>query len=231
MAEPLKRAGLRDEVYAWLRSAITYGDLPPGTLLTLNGIAQELDVSLTPVREALANLEPSGLVVREARKGYKVAEPLNPEELDRVLDARLVIESAAAERAAVHVDEGVLEQLRACVADQERHLSVLASLDPSDGASIEATDAVRAFSTADTAFHNGILENCGNPVLVRLAETLSGQWHRVRMTREHGLTDGADALTEHRDILRALESANADAARLAMQSHINRIRVDVLRGV
>ena len=186
-------------------------------------IADELGVSLTPVREALAMLEPSGLVVRVARKGYKVAAPLAGSELDLVLDARSVIETAAARRAADAMSPADLGQLRLLLSAQREHLAELGEpgADPD-----ERRRAIREFAAADSEFHAVILRSCGNPFLQRLAEQLSGQWHRTRMSIEAGLTDGADAIREHAAVLDALDARDADGAEACMARHIDRIRRD-----
>ncbi len=67
------RAALSDSVSAALRARIVDGSYGPGEPVRIDIVARELEVSQTPVREALARLEATGLVVREALRGYRVA--------------------------------------------------------------------------------------------------------------------------------------------------------------
>ena len=72
---------------------------PPGARLSIDGLARDLEVSPTPVREAMVSLERSGLVEYVALRGYVVAPMLDAEQMTELLDARLVVETAALGRA------------------------------------------------------------------------------------------------------------------------------------
>ena len=78
--EALHQAGLPDNVYELLVQELSWGDLAPGSPLSIDGLSRQLGVSPTPVREALARLEATGMVTREARRGYRVAPPMSDEE-------------------------------------------------------------------------------------------------------------------------------------------------------
>jgi DNA-binding GntR family transcriptional regulator len=192
------------EVYEWLRSQIIYGTLPAGTSLTLEAIASETRVSLTPVREALASLEPTGLIVREARKGYRVAPALGADELVQVLDVREALEVRAATRAAERMTEEAIALLAETVEQQERAYSAHIARAGHDGG--EALEALKEYLVLD-----------------RVAGSLSGVWHRARDTMAHGLRDGRTAIDEHRAIHAAIARRDAQAAASAMSAHIERI--------
>ena len=67
----IERRGLRDHVYDHILQLLLSGDAAPGERLSIDTIARQLDVSPTPVREAMVQLERTGLVTREALKGYR----------------------------------------------------------------------------------------------------------------------------------------------------------------
>src|SRR5690606_5880841 len=71
----LERRGLRDRVYDLILEMLLEGDVEPGSRLSIDTLAKQLDVSPTPVREAMVQLERTGLVTREVLKGYRVAPP------------------------------------------------------------------------------------------------------------------------------------------------------------
>lgn len=220
----IQREPLRELIAERLRADIIAGHLPSGSALGLDAISERYGVSFTPVREALSSLEPTGFVVREPRKGYRVAPALTSQQLLDVLDARQAIESRAALRAAPRISAERLEQLRANIAEQDARLAEhrAATTEP------ERMAALRGYFVTDAAFHDLVLASSENPELMRLAATLSGHWHRARDTQEHGLIDGTDAMHEHREIVAALEAHDPRAAEQAMTMHIQRV-VDLVR--
>ena len=93
-------------MYEELLASLVDGRHEPGDALSIDGVARELEVSPTPVREALARLESTGLVTRIAMRGYRVAPTLSTEELAELMDARLAIEPVTALRACRASDAG-----------------------------------------------------------------------------------------------------------------------------
>src|SRR5690348_15298938 len=89
--EPAK-VSVRESVFQALKARLMDHDLEPGTKLSIDGLARELDVSQTPVREALARCESEGLVVRRPNAGYLVAPLLDRAGLDDLYDIRLLLE-------------------------------------------------------------------------------------------------------------------------------------------
>src|SRR6478735_4678774 len=98
----VERRALRDGVYDALLELLLDNGVAPGASLSIEGLARELGVSPTPVREALGQLEHTGLVTRAALKGYRAAAPLTQARMAELLNARSVVEVAAV-RAAVPV--------------------------------------------------------------------------------------------------------------------------------
>ena len=94
------KISIRESVFQSLMALLMDHRLEPGTKLSIDGLARELDVSQTPVREALARCESEGLVVRRPNAGYLVAPLLDRAGLDDLYDIRLLLEPAAADRAA-----------------------------------------------------------------------------------------------------------------------------------
>src|SRR5699024_759432 len=84
----------------------------PGSRLSIDGLARDLEVSPTPVREAMVSLERSGLVEYVALRGYVVAPPLDAVHMTELLDARKVVESAALGRAFQDHDAFLVELTR-----------------------------------------------------------------------------------------------------------------------
>ena len=218
----VSRRALRDDVYDAVLEKILGGSAPAGSSLSIDALARELDVSPTPVREALVRLEHTGLVSRVALKGYRVAPSLSAEQMNELFDMRMVLETAAAERAARNA-ESIVPELRVAhakhvlAADRVRGLRAESSARPSD-----YTD-LRAYFEADWEFHLVILRAAGNRFLFQANESLHAHVQRLRQTVEHGRLDMHLALEEHTTILQAFETGDPEAIKEAVSSHLRAV--------
>lgn len=221
----IERRGLRDHVHERILELLLSGGLEPGTRLGIDTIARELDVSPTPVREAMVQLERTGLVTREALKGYRVAPPLGAAQLAELFDARLMLETTATRMAAPATAE-LLADLRAA---QRRHAragsAVAAAL--ADGRVDPALTA--EYFAADTGFHDAVLHHSGNRYLQQMSEALGAQVHRMRQTALQGVPDVEEAVAEHDAVLEAFATGDAEAPVAAMHRHLENVRERSLR--
>src|SRR5262245_66476625 len=96
---PLDRSSLREQVQVVLRTSITTGELESGRLYSVGEFAERLQVSATPVREALVNLAHLGLVEIVRNRGFVVPE-LSDHDLDQILQLRLFLEVRAIQQLA-----------------------------------------------------------------------------------------------------------------------------------
>jgi DNA-binding GntR family transcriptional regulator len=103
-----------------LRDEIIRGDLVPGQYLRLEEIAARFDVSTTPVREALRDLEADGLVTIFPHRGAIVTQ-LTADELRDIYDIRVVLEEMATRLAVPLMTEDILAELTSLVDEMERH--------------------------------------------------------------------------------------------------------------
>ena len=212
------RASLADSVHASLLTWLMDGHAAPGESLSIDGLARELGVSPTPVREALVRIESTGLVERAALKGYRVARLLTDEEVHALVDARILLECRTAELAAARIGPQELAAVRATV-----EAMTVAPTGPSFA-------DYRAYHAADHEFHRLVSEAGGNPFLSAAFANLNGQVQRFRLRRSpmEGVTDADEAVREHTGVLRALEAGDAAAAREAMRRHLEEVRRRVL---
>lgn len=213
MAKPLKpigRAGatLADVAYQRISDAMLAGDIAPGTRLVMDQLAEQLDISRTPVRDALLRLEHEGLIEPSGRRGY-VVRAIGEGETLYLYEAREAIEGFAARRVA-EIGSPAIERVRAVVAASES-VEAPPNADP------------RAAYEANMRIHRAVVEAAGNPILVSLFEDV---WQRAR-----GLVIFADyiahrtspesTLESHLPLVEAL-SAGPDEAFAAMRAHIRR---------
>ncbi len=200
----IQRASLADSVYETLLEAMISGRLAGGTEINEVALAKQLDVSRTPVHEAVRRLVADGLIKVERHRRLRVAA-LSHDEVREVYAMRRLLESAAAEWAATAMTDEAL-------AEQRRAANVLAAAD----GSLDWTMQALKF---DLDFHDAIALACGND---RLREDITRYRLLVRgLCRMTGTTENLhDALREHLEILTALERRDGRAAREAMASHI-----------
>lgn len=221
-ASPLvARRALRDGVYDAILEKLLDGSTPPGASLSIDSLARELGVSPTPVREALVQMEHTGLVNRVALKGYRVAPPLTPEQVTELFDARMMLELTAVERATAQRDD-LVPELQAAHARHVLAAHRVRKLRGGDGVAPDHSD-LREYFTADWEFHLAIIQATGNRYLVQMAESLSAHVHRMRQTVDHGTFDIDQAVAEHTAILAAFESGDFEAPMRAMRTHLESV--------
>ena len=201
-----------EAVYDHLYAGIAGGRFRPGSHLAEEAIAAELDVSRTPVREAIRRLEKDGLVVLARNSGASVVL-LRDGDIEQTFQLRALLEGQAAERAATRITE-----IQAAVlAETVRGITALA------GAG-DQVDVLRA-TRLNAAFHLGIAEAADSAPLLALIRALihvpmtilhQGGW-ATQLSRSSGYAD-------HERILAALRARDAELARVEMQGHILRAR-------
>jgi DNA-binding GntR family transcriptional regulator len=202
-----------DEVYDRLVELIVDGRIAADAPLGIDALSRELGVSTSPIREALARLESTGLVRRMALRGYRVAPELTPTELGQLLDARLLIEPAAASNAASRHPTSNL------AADLDETIRVLR--DAPRGPTFES---FREYYEADRRFHRAIIAGTGNPFIAHAYDALGGQFQRFRLFSGRGVTDAEATIAEHSAVRDAIAGGDAVGAEAAMRRHLTGVR-------
>lgn len=223
-ADAIVRRGLRDHVYDSILGMLLRGSRTSGERLSIDTIARQLGVSPTPVREALVDLERTGLVTREALKGYRVAPPLNRQQLDELFVARAMLETTAVRLASANAQQ-LLPELREA---QERHRVAGEEVIASAARGERDTALSTEYFARDQDFHQVILNHAGNRYLLEMSANLGALLHRQRRAVHRGVTDVREAIAEHAAIVVAFEADDADLAVQAMQTHIDLVRIRTL---
>ncbi|HEX5590110.1 MAG TPA: GntR family transcriptional regulator [Candidatus Limnocylindrales bacterium] len=176
--------------YAVLKERILECEYPPGMSLNEGRLAESLELSKTPIREALAMLTHEGFVQVLPRQGYRVTD-ITIVDVQEIFNMRLLLEPAAAAMAAEHATAAQLQALR--------HLA-------EDGADDLGDD--RAFIAQNRAFHVMLAAASGN---ARLASTLTHLLEEMQRLYLSGLDlrNGVEQQRgEHRDLVAALLKGN-----------------------
>lgn len=207
-AELPARSALTDRVYELLRTRIIDLALEPGARLNADRLAADMDVSPTPVREALNRLAAEGLVTVAPYRGFRVSPLLSHPDLAQLLRARQVIECAAVEQAATHRDQLVLQELSALVTRMDE-LTRAAQLD------------VKAFNSADAAFHRLTVGASGNRFLLQALESLHVHIQLARHYQGRSVAEAKRANVEHRHLLVAIAEGDGERACQAAREHVD----------
>lgn len=216
----IERRGLRDHVYERILQLLLSGDVPPGARLSIDTIARQLQVSPTPVREAMVQLERTGLVTREALKGYRVAPPLDAAQLAELFEARLMLETTAT-RLATPAGPEMLAELRSA---EDRHRRAGYDVIEQMRGGAQDVALTTEYFALDAAFHDVVFAHCGNHYIRDMSASLGAQLHRMRQSVVHGVTDVREAIAEHEAIVDAFAGVDPAAPEAAMRRHIEQVR-------
>ena len=209
---PARRA-LADDVYDAVLALLMDQVIEPGSRASIDGIARQLNVSPTPVREALARLESEGLVIKRALKGYTAAPVLDSEGLRQLFEMRRLMEPYATRNAVGELTPGTLNQLEELC--EAMHRSGAAAQTGEDRFS-----DYKASAAQDAAFHRIIAEHSGNLLLSDAIARLRSHMHQYRIYFKHGVVDETSG--EHEAVLEALREGDDVAAEKAMLDHITK---------
>ncbi|MDH0735021.1 GntR family transcriptional regulator [Achromobacter spanius] len=191
-----------EQVADYLRERIISGVFPRGSRLKQAEIAEQLKLSITPVREALKLLEAEGYISGDSYRGARVV-PFDAGASAEILQLRLLLESQLVRAAVERITTQDITELR-----------------------VLANDFAKAFETGDRAiarginyrFHRQLYDIAQLPQTLHFVQIL---WARYPFDLINSASNrGQDAVREHEEILQAFASGDASAAMLAMRKHI-----------
>jgi len=200
----LQNHSLTGAVQQEIERLINVGELGPGDKLTEAALAERLGVSRGPVREAFRVLEEAGLVQLEKNRGVFVRQVPLDEALE-IFDLRAMIEAHVGASLANSATEQQLKQLKKLVLQMEQAVKVVD----------EAT-----YYRLNIEFHECMVSYTGNKKLISMYRKLTQE---LSLFRRRNFSDHALLVTsvnEHRDILDAIGSRNAEKAAQALKQHV-----------
>jgi DNA-binding GntR family transcriptional regulator len=204
IAEVLPPASLRSRVENSLASAIISGELEPGTMVSVPVLAAQFEVSITPVREAMLNLEDRGFVESVKNKGFKVTE-VSARDLREIAQLRCWLEAPAMRLVADRLRSDSVEPYR----EMARRVSEQAALADRE-----------AYLAAHSAFHTALLVLTDNQHLVELVAELRRQTRMIGVADQHPSAEILRSAAEHEELLDLLERGDGEAAERFMAHHI-----------
>ena len=205
---------IRQQVLEQIRSEIITCDIPPGTELRETELAEQYDVSKSPVREALQQLTFEGLIETRPRRGHRVT-PISVADAGDILELRETLEVAAVRRS---IDK----------ADSEM-LTVLEQYRDAD------TSSTSAFTRYNRKFHSALSELSGNKRLAADARRLMNSYDRLcvvslsRVRADKG--DFTGPLADHRQLIDAIQARDVRKAARLISRHIRTSQRYIMRGL
>jgi len=207
----LRPSSLASDVYEVILGQLMSLKIAPGARITVDALVRELNVSHTPIREALGRLEADGLVVKTHLIGYSAAPQLTRRQFDELYELRLLLEPHAARRAATEMEQTALATLSEVAETMSRR----------SGASDERA-RYSQFARQDADFHDRIIIGSGNELIRDSLARLHIHFHIFRLLFHARVTE--EALEEHARIMQALLNGDGEGAAQAMHRHIARSR-------
>lgn len=201
---PVRQRALRESVFEVLLLAIVRGQMKPGVWSNHKVLAEQLNVSVTPLREALQELAACGIIENHYNRGT-IVRPFGPPQLFEIFQVRAILEGEATRLACNRIDNAALAELKSQATE-------LISKESSDWASLVVA--------SDDNFHTSIASFCGNQ---RLKEEIF-RYRSLLTSIRRAVADHHYpfdlALPEHLAVIEALLNHKPDEAAGAMNRHI-----------
>ncbi len=203
----LQNSSLTSVVQGELERMILSGELAPGDKLTEMALARRLGVSRGPLREAFRMLEEAGLVRTEKNRGVFVRD-IPIDEAAEIFDLRAAMDELVGRQLALAITPAQLKEARSLVDAMERLVKAPSS-----------EDSARGYHLLNLQFHDRLVEMAGNRKLTAIYRKLIKE---LSLFRRLNLADAwllPVSAGEHRAIVKAIASGDADAAGRAMFAH------------
>ncbi|WP_371742122.1 GntR family transcriptional regulator [Citreicella sp. C3M06] len=187
-----------------LRERIVKGTYAPGSRLVERRISAELELSRTPVREALKLLHQDGLIEISRNRGAQVLR-CTAEDALRLFDVIAALESLAAERLAAVITPAQLDDL------EDMHARML---------TYHKVGSHADYFDTNSEIHEFIVESCGNPIVQDARGRLMARARQGRFMAIHSPERLAQSVQEHEALMQALRARDAGAAALVWRQHL-----------
>lgn len=204
---------LHDEVVGRIRAMLLDGAIPPGARIPERELCERLNISRTPLREALKVLAAEGLVLLLPNRGSRAAK-LTEEDLRALFEVCQGLEALAGELACERIDDAQIEEIGRVHADMLRHHR--------DG-------DLAHYYRCNRFIHEAIVQAAGNPVLETLYESVTARIRRARYVTPMTPERWALAVREHEAIMNMLERRDGTGLSHILRTHLRHKREEVLQ--
>lgn len=200
---------LSGKAYEILKNDILDMNLRPGEVLMVQTLSTQLQLSRTPVKEALVRLAQEGLVEPTDGRRYKIVS-LNMSEIIEIYDIRIALEGMCGRIAASLINANQVEELKGI------HARIITAMKEQN---------YHAMFAEDSKFHNYLIDIAGKKVVKDILNRLATQIQRIRFLNIHipGRLD--NTIDEHQQIIAALVDRNPEATEAALKAHLNEVKI------
>jgi len=207
ISESIKPAALTAWAYKTIKEDILNFRIQPGTQLHIEKLAEQMDISRTPIREALLKLEADGLVKTLPRVGFFVTD-ITKRDLKELFELRDLLECHATRKAAPLLTDDDLKYLDTLLAE-----------------SIPAVEQgnLDKFLEIDIALHTLLIERAQNRRLIAMMESIRDLTYRERVLSLRSSDNVRETLHEHQRIVEALHQRNGELASRRMSEHLHAV--------
>ena len=204
---------IREQVYKILRDDICQGVYPPGTRLQEVELAEGLNVSRSPVREALRQLAADGLLLEIPNKGVYVKE-FTVKDIEEIYDLRVMLESYGILHSTGHITAMRRERLLGLLKDMEDFLR---------------KDDLQSYTSLDERLHNHIVHLGDNSLINDTYDRVRSMNQQFRILSLMDQQRFRESLDEHREIVHALVTGDLKHADDVNRHHLELARIAILK--
>ena len=209
------RAPLHVQVAERLRVLIDSGELAPGTRLNEIELCNTMGVSRTPLREAIRSLATEGLIELQPNRGA-IVSIVSQEDVTEILPIMASLEGLGGRLAAMHMDQSKIAQVRKIHDQMIAHYK---------------NNEVAEYFETNRFIHELITEGSGNQTLVDTINSLSAKVRRARFTAQMTKESWAKAVSEHEEMIAALEAQDPDRLEAILVQHVETKRATILGSI
>ena len=200
------------KAYEVLETEIVLRNLKPGTALREEDIARQLNISPTPVREAINKLEQEGLIYRKPHRSA-IVKPLKESDVYELCEIRESLECLAIKLAAERISIGTIRELQKIVKKSEKYLN---------------ENRLREYVKTNRQFHDCIFRVAGNGRLKMIMSSIHNQLAILMLTTAKIPGKSKSATAQHKQMIKALEAKDQQLAVKIMKKHIRETLNDLL---
>ena len=209
------RAPLHVQVAERLRLLIDSGELAPGTRLNEIELCNTMGVSRTPLREAIRSLATEGLIELQPNRGA-IVSIVSQEDVTEILPIMASLEGLGGRLAAMHMDQSKIAQVRKIHDQMIAHYK---------------NNEVAEYFETNRLIHELITEGSGNQTLVDTINSLSAKVRRARFSAQMTKESWAKAVSEHEEMIAALEAQDPDRLEAILVQHVETKRATILGSI
>jgi DNA-binding GntR family transcriptional regulator len=203
------------KAYTIIKKAVRNLILPPGKTFLEREVAETLEMSRTPVREALVRLEMEDALQIIPRRGFFI-EPIEKNDLSDIYQMVAALDGLAIELSTDYMNDEEVSKLDALINSQEEALE---------------KEDFEEWAILDDEFHNTIIKFSKNDNLNKVIENYTDKLYKARLYTINYRPSPAMSIVEHKAMVACIRAKDKKAAKMVMESHRKRAQQEILNAL